>query len=68
MSEIQNDKCATCGKDSPIQIVMNDWYWLRRGSIGHWFCSFPCVGASEMKLNPHVRYKPTPEESQRMQE
>lgn len=50
---INDDKCATCGKEAHVQIVMNEWYWLRRGSVGHWFCSFPCVGAAEMKLNPY---------------
>ena len=60
------ETCPVCEKKAHVSIAVNSWYWVRKGGVGHWFCSFPCVCASELKFNPYTRYVPTPEEEERM--
>lgn len=60
------ETCPICGKTCALPGVLTDWYWVRKGGVGHWFCSFPCVCASELRFNPYTKYTPTPEEEERM--
>jgi hypothetical protein len=47
---------------------MAGWWWVRKGTVGHWFCSFQCVCASELRFSPYPKCVVTPEEEERMHE
>lgn len=62
------EKCGICQKEEGFAVFMRDWFWLKRGATGFWFCSFQCACASEMKFikAEGQRWIPTKDEKERI--